>query len=363
MAQKDYYKTLEVTKSANEQDIKSAYRRLARKYHPDTNPDDPASADRFKEVNEAYAVLSDTEKRKKYDRWGADWERYERAGFDVDNSPGYGTGRGSTYSSGGGNSSGNMGGYGDIFDSIFGTKTKTQASPGTSSGTRSSFRVNPTPETDTFGFGRGASARPQRGDDIEQTIEITLEEALQGATRQLQIMSGEVCSVCSGTGLRAGARCVTCSGQGIIQKPKRLEVRIPAGVDEGTKVKVSGEGKPGISGGANGDLLLVVRLVAHPAFTRKGADLYTTASVPLYTALLGGEIIVTSPKGTRFALSVPGETQNGKIFRLAGQGMPVLNGSASARGDLFVKVEIALPTSLSEKEKQLFQQLKQLRPE
>lgn len=369
MAQKDYYKTLEVQRNATEQEIKSSYRRLARKYHPDVNKDNPQAADHFKEINEAYEVLGDGDKRRKYDQWGPDWEKYERAGF-------------SPNSNGGGSSSGGtasynynkapMGGYGDIFDSIFGTKNAGNKTAQTQQPrSNSSFRVNQAPGTnpatnpqaDPFGYGRTNSTRPQRGEDVEQVVEITLEEALAGATRQMQIPTAETCSSCSGTGLRAGMRCQSCMGQGLLQKSKRLEVRIPAGVDEGTKVKVSGEGRPGVSGGPAGDLLLVVKLLPHPAFTRKGSDLHSVANVPLYTAVLGGEIVVTSPKGNKFALSVPPETQNGKIFRLTGQGMPVLNGAVGARGDLYVKVEVALPSNLSGEEKRLFQQLKDLRPE
>lgn len=373
MAQKDYYKTLEVPRTATEQEVKSSYRRLARKYHPDVNKDNPQAADHFKEINEAYEVLGDPEKRRKYDQWGVDWEKYERAGFTPNSNSG---GTTSSNSTGYGYNKPPMGGYGDIFDSIFGTKNAGTGnkSAQTQPRSNSSFRVNQTPHTansnpnsgaeaDNFGFGRGAATRPQRGEDLEQPIEITLEEALSGATRQIQVPTAEVCTNCSGTGLRAGTRCPNCAGQGLIQKSKRLEVRIPAGVDEGTKVKVSGEGRAGISGGAKGDLLLVIKLLPHPAFTRKGTDLHAIANVPLYTAVLGGEIIVTSPKGSKFALSVPSETQNGKIFRLTGQGMPLLNGAPNARGDLYVRVEVVVPSNLSSEEKRLFQQLKDLRSE
>ncbi|HEX2914580.1 MAG TPA: DnaJ C-terminal domain-containing protein [Chloroflexia bacterium] len=347
MAQKDYYKTLEVPRTATEQEIKSSYRRLARKYHPDMNQGNEQAAEHFKEVNEAYEVLGDAEKRRKYDQFGVDWEKYDRAGFSSS-----GTTGSTSYSY----NFNQNGGFGDIFDSIFGgtpnnnTRTRTRTGPGTQT-------------RNDFGFGRSASSgmpRPQRGEDQEQSIEVTLEEAFQGATRQLQIVTNDPCSYCNGTGLRSGQRCAVCNGHGVTPRQKRLEVRIPAGVDDGTKVKVAGEGGPGISGGPRGDLFLKVHVLPHPAFVRKGADLHTTATIPLYTALLGGEIIVSSPRGNKFALNVPSETQNGKVFRLTGQGMPVLS-APNTRGDMYVKVEVSLPSNLSDEEKQLFQQLKNLR--
>jgi molecular chaperone DnaJ len=350
MTQKDYYKILGLPRTASEQDIKSAYRRLARKYHPDVNHDNPQATEHFKEVSEAYAVLGDAEKRPKYDQFGSDWERYDKAGFSA--SP--------SRASSGGNYTYDYtspnGGFGDIFDSIFGTTGRARTRPGPAS--------NPGPSVHTrasdFGFGRGTAPRPQRGDDIEQPLEVSLEEAYQGSTRQLQIQSTELCSYCNGTGLRTGQRCTICGGRGVVPRPKRLEVRIPPGVDDGTKVKVPGEGGPGLSGGPRGDLLLRIQVLPHPAFVRKGPDLHTTATISLYTAVLGGEIIVASPKGSKFALNVPPETQNGKIFRLTNQGMPVLN-APNSRGDMYVKIEVTLPSNLSEAERQLFQQLKDLR--
>ena len=244
---------------------------------------------------------------------------------------------------------GQAAGFSDIFDSIFGTKPKGRPGAGPNVNT-----VN-----NNFGFSQRASTRPQRGEDQEQPVEVTLEEAFQGSTRQLQIQSSETCVNCNGTGQRSGLSCTYCGGRGVIPRSKRLEVRIPAGVDEGTRVKVPGEGGPGISGGPRGDLLLKIHVLPHPAFVRKGADLHTTATIPLYTAMLGGEIIVASPRGNKFALNVPSETQNNKVFRLTGQGMPVLSGDS--RGDMYVKVEVLLPGNLSDAEKNLIQQLKDLR--
>ncbi len=344
MAQKDYYKILEVTRSATEQDIKTAYRRLARKYHPDVNQDNPQAAEHFKEINEAYEVLGDGEKRGKYDQFGVDWEKYDKAGYGANGASPF---SGYDYST-----TPNTGNFGDIFDSIFGTpgraQSRTRPGPGTSPGSSTEF-----------GFGRGASMRPQRGEDQEQPIEVTLEEAFQGSTRQLQVMSSEQCSYCNGTGLRGGQRCTICGGRGMVPRQKRMEVRIPAGVDDGTKVKIAGEGAPGFAGGPRGDLLLRVQILPHPAFVRKGADLHTTTTIPLYTSVLGGEIVIASPRGNKFALNVPSETQNGKVFRLTGQGMPVLN--STGRGDMYVKVDVILPVNLSEAEKQLFQRLRDMR--
>lgn len=348
---KDYYKTLEIDRSATEKDVKSAYRRMARKYHPDMNPGNKVAEEHFKDIGEAYEVLSDADKRRKYDQFGADWEKYDKLAGT------YG-GRGSTdygfdyKKNAGTGANANNAGFSDIFDSIFGGKAKTgtRTSPGSSS-------------SSDFGFGRGTTtARPMRGDDREQAIELSLEEIFNGTTRQLQVQSSDVCQLCNGTGLRGGQRCSTCLGLGVVPRSKRLEVRIPAGVEEGSKVRVAGEGGSGLAGGPRGDLYLKVHILPHPVFERKSTDLYTTVPIPLYTALLGGEVIVPSLKGGKFGLAIPGDTQNGKIFRLTAQGMPILN-QPGQRGDMFVKVEIVLPTNLSDEEKALFKRLRDLRPQ
>lgn len=344
---KDYYKTLEIDKSATEKDVKSAFRRLALKYHPDRNRDNKQAEERFKEINEAYEVLSDAEKRRKYDQFGVDWEKYDKAGYGSSGSS-YG---GYNYDRSGANS-----GFSDIFDNIFGSKSKTgtRTTPGAST-------------TNDFGFGRAANAnaagtRPVRGDDREQAIELSLEEAFNGATRQMTVQSSDICQVCNGTGLKSGQRCATCLGLGVVPRSKRLEVRIPAGVEESSRVRVTGEGGSGFGGGPRGDLYLKVHILPHPVFERKNSDLYTTISIPLYTAVLGGEVIVPSLKGGKFGLSIPGDTQNGKAFRLTAQGMPILNQPGS-RGDMYVKVEIVLPSNLSDEEKNLFRRLRDLRPQ
>lgn len=345
---KDYYKTLEIERSATDKDVKTAYRRLARKYHPDMNPGNKQAEERFKEIGEAYEILGDVEKRRKYDQFGSDWEKYDRLGST------YGGHSATDYGFDYRKNAGANSGFGDIFDNIFGSKRG-------GSGTRTTPGTNTT--TNDFGFGRGtASPRPTRGDDREQGIELSLEEVFNGATRQLQVQSSDVCQLCNGTGLRGGQRCATCLGLGVVPRSKRLEVRIPAGVEEGSRVRVAGEGGSGLGGGPRGDLYLKVHILPHPVFERKGADLHTTVLIPLYTAILGGEVIVPSLKGGKFGLAVPSDTQNGKIFRLTSQGMPLLN-QPGARGDMYVKVEIVLPSNLSDEEKALFRRLRDLRPQ
>lgn len=350
---KDYYKVLEITKSASEQDIKTAFRKLARKYHPDLNPNNKQAEERFKEINEAYEVLSDPEKRRKYDsksEW--EWARPNSSSYSYGNGSNagkYGAGTGA----GGANS-----GFGDIFDSIFGGSKNTGKT--TNTGTTSRPNYSNTNNSD-FGFGRTTSAQPQKGEDREQDIELSLEEAYNGTVRQLQIQSSEYCGACNGTGMRANQRCNACLGLGVVPRQKRLEIRIPAGVDEGSKVRIAKEGGAGVGGSERGDLYLKVHLINHNIFERKGSDLHVSISIPLYLAVLGGETVVPSPKGGKFVLNVPSDTPNNKVFRLGGQGMPLLN-QTGQRGDLFVKVEVVLPASLTHEEKDLFRRLRELRP-
>jgi DnaJ-class molecular chaperone len=355
---KDYYKILDLSKNASEQDIKTAFRKLARQYHPDLNPNNKQAEERFKEINEAYEVLGDPEKRRKYDSSSLDWGRSNSSSYSYGGSNSkYGTG-------------GNTGGFGDIFDTIFGGAKNTgkttnpnpnpNPNPNTTTGTRTNASQYNTANSD-FGFGRTGTQRPAKGEDREQDIELTLEESYNGTVRQLQIQSSEYCGACNGTGMRAGQRCNACLGLGVVPRQKRLEIRIPAGVDEGSKVRIAGEGAAGVGGGQRGDLYLKVHLVPHTIFERKGSDLHVTVSIPLYIAILGGETVVPSPKGGKFVLSVPTDTPNNKIFRLGSQGMPVLN-QQGQRGDLFVKVEVTLPQNLSNEERDLFRRLQTIRP-
>jgi len=327
MAGKDYYQILGVNRNASEKEIKQAFRRLARKHHPDLNPGDKAAEAKFKEINAAYEVLSNPEKRKKYNQFGEQWEyadQFAKSGGQERVRWDFGKG-GTTFEYG------DLSGFGDILSSLFGD-----------SGTGSRMR-------------RG----PRRGQDIESPVEVTLEEAYQGSTRMMQLQTGEPCTACGGTGRVGNRVCTICNGAGGKITPKRLEVKIPAGVRDGSRIRIAGEGGSGLAGGSKGDLYLVVKVLPHKLFERKGDDLYTEVSVPLATAILGGEVRLPTLKGN-LSLKIPPETQNGKVFRLAGKGMPQLGNSK--HGNMFAKVKVILPTSLTEEEKKLFERLRSLRP-
>ncbi len=286
---KDYYQVLGVNRGASDQEIKQAYRKLARKYHPDINPGDKEAEARFKEINEAYEVLSDGEKREKYDRFGSDWKRYEQAG-----------GPGFDYSG--------TTDFADIFETLFGGRSGRAGGPG--------FNVR------------------MDGQDIDQPVEITLEEAFGGTQRTLQFSNPN-------------------------GSPRTITVKIPPGVDTGTRVRVPGEGAPGLNGGARGDLFLVVKVQPHPRFERKGEDLTVKVETSLYTLLLGGQASVPTLTGKTINLNVPEQTQNGRTFRLSGQGMPVMR--SERRGDLYVTVSAQLPTRLSPRERELFEELRRIK--
>lgn len=308
MEYKDYYKILGVSRDASQKDIKRAYRRLARKYHPDVNPGDSSAQERFKEINEAYEVLSDPDKRQKYDQLGASWQQWQRMGGD---DSGFDWSRWTTGFPGGqrmrveygdvGDIFSDLGGFSDFFQSVFG------------------------------GMGTPRTARdiPRRGQDLEQPVEITLEEAFHGTERVLQIGS------------------------------QRLEIRIPPGVKTGSNVRIAGKGGDGVAGGTRGDLYLRIKVAPHPTFERRGEDLYCEVPVDIYKAVLGGEVKVSTPKG-EVMLKIPPETQGGKTFRLRGQGMPYLR-NPGRHGDLYAKVKIVLPKRLSERERELFQELAKMR--
>ena len=309
---RDYYTVLGVSRSASEKDIKTAYRKLARKHHPDVNPGDNKSEAQFKEIGEAYSVLSDPEKRKKYDRWGHDWEKIEQAQAAGANFRGRPGSTSYTWSSAGGGAPGSYNfeseDLGGLFEQLFGR----------AAGGRTRVR-----------------SAPRKGKDLEQPVEIMLEEAFNGTQRTFSIQdsqSGEI---------------------------RTVEVKIPAGATEGLRVRIAGKGEPGLGGAAAGDLYLIVSVKPHPLFERDGDDLRVKVPTPLYTALLGGEVMVPTPKGSQLALKVPPETPNGQRIRLAGQGMPHLNGSG--RGDLFAEVTVQLPKNLTSREKDLFAELARAR--
>jgi DnaJ-class molecular chaperone len=342
MAGKDYYNILGVPRNTADKDIKAAYRKLARKYHPDVNPGDKAAEARFKEINEAYEVLSDVDKRKKYDQYGSDFdnaEAYARAQQQARQQYGQ-YGRRGGAGGGGGEpfatyEASDMGDLNEVFENLFKGFGATGARTG----------------------GRRAA---RRGQDLEHQVELTLEEAFNGTKRVLELKSEQPCPVCQGTGRIKNGACPQCGGAGRIIRPRRLEVKIPAGVKDGSKVRVAGEGNPGM-GGANGDLYLIVKVALHPMFKREGDDLMVDLPVSLTTAVLGGEVQVPTLKGSKLAMRIPAETQNGRVFKLARQGMPKLNDSN--RGDMLARVAVVLPIKLSETERNLFEQLKASRPE
>jgi molecular chaperone DnaJ len=331
MASKNYYDIIGVKRDASEKEIKQAYRRLARKYHPDVNPGDKSAEAKFKEINEAYEVLSDKEKRQKYDRFGDKWQyadQFARSGRQQTQYWDFAPGGGGSYRFTGGD-------LGDL-DSIF---------------------------EELFGGGRARTTyrrpRPRRGQDLESPIELTLAEAYNGTSRTISLQLEEPCSACSGSGRIQNLPCSACRGAGVVPKIKRLEVKIPPGVNNGSRVRIAGKGQPSYSGGTSGDLYLVISVKPHPELERRGDNLHVNVPVPLTVAVLGGEVQVPTPKG-KLALKIMPETQNGRVFRLAGQGMPHLG--KSSRGDLLAKVNVVLPTKLSEKEKDLFQKLREMRP-
>lgn len=344
MDYKDYYKILGVSRTASADDIKKAFRKLARKYHPDVNPGDKKSEEKFKEINEAYEVLSDSDKRRKYDTLGPNWHEQFSPNFSGAGRRSYGfSGRPSSSSSstfdfdnaGGGQS------FSDFFEALFGRSGAAggAAGMGGTGGTRS---------------GR-EDMRRRTGDNIEQPVEVTLQEAYVGGTRIFNIQSTEVCPICKGTGEMGGKACTNCQGQGFIPRNKRIQVKINAGVDNGSKIRVAGEGQPGMGGGPRGDLNLVISVKPDPQFERKGDDLYVDVDVDLVTMMLGGEVPVPTPDDRRLMLNIPAGTQNRRTFRLAGKGMPRLRGENS--GNLYARLQVLLPTNLSNEEKELFEKL------
>ena len=309
---KDYYKTLGVSRKATDKEIKTAFRKLARKSHPDLNPDDPGAEVRFKEINEAHEVLADPEKRKKYDQYGADWEH----GPQVRGPFGGGMGTNGqqveyrTMSTEDLESLfGNSEPFSDFFHSMFGSSGSATAG----------------------GQTRQRRAPARRGGDVEGEVSLSLEDAASGTSTTVELNTG------------AGTR--------------RVEVKIPAGIADGARVRAAGQGSSGSGGGPGGDLYIRVRIASHPLFTRDGDDLRTKVPVPLDVALLGGPVEVPTIKRTLVSLTVPPETQNGTVLRLRGLGMPHLNGNGS--GDLHAQVDVRLPLPLTPPLKEWAEELRE----
>ena len=350
MSKRDYYEILGVSKDANEADLKKAYRRLAMKYHPDRNTDNPEAEDKFKEAKEAYDILSDAQKRSAYDQFG-------HAGVD----PSMGGGQGGA---------GFSGDFGDIFGDVFG---------------------------DIFGGGRGGSRRQRayRGSDLRYNLELSLEQAVFGTEVNIKVPTLVACKTCDGSGSKKGSSPTTCStcggagqvrmqqgffavqqtcpnchgqgkvisdpcdachGQGRVQEQKTLSVKIPAGVDNGDRVRLTGEGEAGESGGSPGDLYVQVHVKPHPIFTREEADLLCEMPISIGIAALGGELEVPTLDG-RVKLKIPPETQSGKLFRMRGKGVKSVRGGTV--GDLICKLVVETPVNLSSRQKELLQELEE----
>jgi DnaJ-class molecular chaperone len=315
---KDYYKTLGVTKASGDKEIKQAFRKLARKYHPDVNPGDKAAEAKFKEINEAYEVLGDPSSRKKYDELGANWRMYEQQAKSG------GHPFAGAWNAGGG---GSRGGFRTMspeeMEDLFGDSNPF-------SDFFTTFFGGGTGESAGHGTGR---ARRRQGSDVENEIELALEDAYYGTTRRLS--------------LRHDGRART------------VDVRIPPGVTDGSRVRVAGEGEQGIGGAMSGNLYLKVKLAPHPVFERKGRDLYVKTPVSVTTAVLGGEAQVPTIAGKPARLRIPPLTQNGQVFRLKGYGMLAV-GKPQDTGDLYARVDVQLPSSLTEKEREHYEALKNL---
>ena len=352
MAKRDFYEVLDVARNASDDEIKKAYRKLAMKHHPDRNQDNPSAEEKFKEVKEAYEMLSDPQKRAAYDQYG-------HAGVDPNMGGGGGFGGGQPFGDA----------FGDIFGDIFGNMG-----------------------------GRQQRAGPQvfRGSDLRYTMEIDLEDAAKGKVTQIRVPNWDECHVCHGSGAEAGTKaetcptckgqgqvrmsqgffsvqqtcpkchgmgqhipnpCKKCNGQGKVKSQKTLEVTIPAGIEDGMRIRNSGKGEPGVNGGPAGDLYVEIHIKRHNVFEREGTDLHCTIPLAFTKAALGGEIEVPTLHG-KASMNIPEGTQTGQRFRLRGKGMPHVR-SASTVGDLYVHVELEVPVKLSAEQKQLIEQLEE----
>ena len=351
MSKACYYETLEVERSIDEAGLKSAFRKLAMKWHPDKNPGDPSCEHKFKEISEAYEILKDGNKRAAYDRYG-------HAAFEQGNGSGHGAGFGAGFASS----------FSDIFEDLFGMAGQ-----------------------------RGGRGGRERGADLRYNMEITLEEAFSGKTAQINIPVAVTCETCSGTGAKAGTKpktcsmcggagrvrqaqgfftlertcpgcqgrgqmietpCASCSGQGRVQKERTLSVNIPPGVEDGTRIRLAGEGEAGVQGGPAGDLYIFLSLASHKFFQRDGADLHCRVPVSMVTAAMGGEFEVPTIYQGKTKVKVPSGTQSGRRFRVASKGMPVLR--SRQMGDMYVQVVVETPQNLTKKQKELLAEFEKL---
>jgi molecular chaperone DnaJ len=354
MAKRDYYDILGVQRNASEQDLKSAFRKLAKEHHPDRNPGDKDAEQKFKELNEAYEILKDPQKRGAYDRFG-------HAAFDGGmggRGPGGGGGFGPDFASS----------MSDIFDDLFG---------------------------EFMGGRRGPQNRSgrERGADLRYNMEISLDEAFTGKTAQIRVPTSVTCETCSGSGAKSGTKpttcatcggagkvrasqgfftiertcptcqgrgetitdpCPTCSGAGRILKERTLSVNIPAGVEDGTRIRLSGEGEAGLRGGPAGDLYIFLSIKPHEFFQRDGADIFCRVPISMTTAALGGQIEVPTLEGAMSRVKIPEGTEGGKQFRLKGKGMPVLRSNAA--GDMYIQVEVETPKNLTRRQRELLEE-------
>jgi len=352
VSKRDYYEVLGVERTCSEVELKAAFRKLAMQHHPDRNPGDTECEHKFKELNEAYDVLKDGDKRAAYDRFG-------HAAFEQG-----GMGGGHGFSADFGSA------FADIFEGIFGM-------PGGGRGGRSGGR--------------------ERGSDLRYNMEITLEDAFEGKTAQVRIPTSVTCEGCSGTGAKAGTKpttcstcggmgkirhaqgfftlertcpacqgrgqviedpCKACGGAGRVTRERTLSVNIPAGVEDGTRIRLAGEGEAGLRGGPPGDLYIFLSLAPHEFFQRDGADLHCRVPISMVTAALGGDFEVPAIDGSKAKVKVPGGTQTGRRFRLSGKGMPVLRSKQS--GDMYVQVSVETPQNLNKRQKELLAEFAKL---
>jgi molecular chaperone DnaJ len=346
MAKQDFYEVLGVAKSASADDLKKAYRKLAMQYHPDRNSGDKSAEQKFKDINEAYDVLKDDQKRAAYDRFGH--AAFEQAG-----------GRGS-------GDFGFSGGFADIFDEMFG---------------------------EFMGGGRRGQAGPSRGSDLRYNLEISLEESFRGKQTTIRVPNLVACDSCNGSGAEAGSKpvscptchgrgrirmqqgffsvertcsscqgagrviekpCKACGGQGRVRREKTLSVNIPPGVEDGTRIRLAGEGEVGVRAAAPGDLYMFVSVAPHSIFQRDGANIYCRVPIPITTAALGGNIEVPTVEGSRARVTVPAGTQSGHQFRLKAKGMTVLR--SAARGDMFIEAAVETPVNLNKRQQELLRE-------